>query len=322
MMRAVRYYETGGPDVLHYEDVPDAIVGEGEVLIKAAAVGVNFSEIGRRKGIFPLPPGVSLPNIPGYECAGIVEEVGPGVEGFAKGDRVLAWDLPHTYMEYVTAPAERVFKVPDNISLTDAAVVSAPFTTGWEVVIARGNIQPGETVLVQAAASGVGIGAVQLAKHIGATVIGTASTDAKLEWAKGYGLDHGVNYATKNFVDEVKRLTGGEGVDAVVDGVGGEVFNKSLECLKMGGRLLTYGVASGVRTAEITVPRLWFGNQSIIGVYANMITRDEFNQILYMLSRGDLRATLDRTWPLQEAAEAHRYIGDRKVKGKVALTLE
>ena len=321
-MKAVRYHEVGGPEVLRYEEVPDATFDEGEVLIKAAAVGVNFSEIGRRKGVFPLPPGSSLPNIPGYECAGVVEGTGPGVEGLAKGDRVVAWDLSHTYMEYVTAPAERVFKVPDNLSLTDAAVISAPFTTGWEAVVTRGNVQPGETVLVQAAASGVGIGVVQLAKHVGARVIGTASTDEKLEWAKGYGLDHGINYAAKNLVDEVKRLTGGEGVDAVVDGVGGDVFIQSLESLKMGGRLLTYGVASGVRTAEITVPRLWFGNQSIIGVYANMITRQEFNRVLYMLGRGDLKPTLDRTWPLQEAGEAHRYIEDRKVKGKVALTLK
>jgi NADPH2:quinone reductase len=320
-MKAVRYHEVGEPDVLQYEDVPDATFDEGEVLIKVAAVGVNFSEIGRRRGIFPLPPGMSLPNIPGYECAGVVEGVGLGVEGFVKGDRVVAFGQAHTYMEYVAAETERVFKVPDNLSLTDAAVISAPFTTGWEAVVVRGDIQPGETVLVQAAASGVGIGVVQLAKHMGATVIGTASSDEKLEWAKEYGLDHGINYISKDPVEEVRRLTGGAGVDAAVDGVGGDAFNQSLACLKTGGRLLAYGVASGVRTAEFTVPRLWMGNQSIIGVDANRITRDEFSRVLYMLGRGDLRATLNRTWPLQEAAEAHRYIEDRKVKGKVALTL-
>lgn len=320
-MKAIQYHEVGGPDVLRYEDVPDPIVEAEEVLIKASAVGVNFSEIGRRKGVFPLPPGVSLPNIPGYECAGIIEAVGSNVQNFSAGDRVVAWDLNHTYMEYVRAPEERVFKLPERISLVDASVISAPYTTAWQAVITRGNIQPGETVLVQAAASGVGIGVVQLAKHIGAIVLGTASSDEKLEWAKEFGLDYGINYTSKNLVEEVKRLTAGEGVDVVVDGVGGEIFNRSLEALKMGGRLLTYGVASGIRTAEIIVPQLWFGNKSIIGIYANMMKRHEFDRILYMLDRGDLKATLDRTWPLHEAAEAHRYIEGRSVKGKVSLTL-
>lgn len=320
-MKAIQYHDIGEPDVLRYEDVPDPIVGAGEVLIKASAVGVNFSEIGRRKGVFPLPPGISLPNIPGYECAGVVEALGSNVQSFSVGDRVVAWDLNHTYMEYIRAPEERVFKIPQGISLVDASVISAPYTTAWQAVVTRGNIQPGETVLVQAAASGVGIGAVQLAKHVGATVLGTASSDEKLEWAKEFGLDYGINYASTNFVEEVKRLTAGEGVDVVIDGVGGEIFTKSLEALKMGGRLLTYGVASGIRTAEIIVPQLWFGNKSIIGIYANMMKRHEFDRVLYMLDRGDLRATLDRTWPLHEAAEAHRYIEGRNVRGKVSLTL-
>ena len=318
-MKAVRYYETGSPEVLKLEDVPKPEPGPDDVLVKVAAAGVNFAEVGRRSGHFPLPPGQSLPQVPGYECAGEVEWAGANVSGFKPGDRVLGRAAFGTYQDYTILSPEAMYIVPPSLSLVEAATVNTTFTAAWAIVDIQGEIKAGETVLVQAAASGVAIAAVQLAKHVGATVIGTASTDEKLEWAKGYGLDHGINYAKDDFVEKVKELTGGKGVDVVIDGVGGDVFLKGLKALRLGGRMLVYGVAGGVRTAEVTLPELWFQVLTIKGA-GHGTNREQTDHLLALLDDGTLKATVDKTWPLEQAAEAHRYLEERRVRGKVALT--
>jgi NADPH2:quinone reductase len=206
------------------------------------------------------------------------------------------------------------------MDLVAASTVPIIFETAWGCLVSRGKLQAGETILIQAAASGVGIALVQLAKHLGATVIGTASTDEKLEWAKGYGLDHGINYETQDFVEEIKKLTGGKGVPIIIDGVGGDVFEKSFGALQPGGRILTYGVASGKRSASVLLPNLWFQNLTLMGAGSANCTREDMDEMLGLFARGELKPVVDRTWPLQEAAEAHRYIEARKVMGKVALT--
>ncbi|MBM3940977.1 MAG: zinc-binding dehydrogenase [SAR202 cluster bacterium] len=321
-MKAIRYHEFGGPDVLQLDEIAKPEPGPNEVLVKVAAIGVNFSEIGRRAGKFPLMPGQSLPMTPGYECAGVVEHVGSGVPptSFKPGDRVLARAIANTYAEYVAAPAASLYQIPPTLSFNDAATLSGAFTTAWAAVVLAGKVQKGETVLVQAAASGVAIAVVQLAKHAGATVIGTASSDEKLAWAKQYGLDHGINYVTHDFMAEAKGLTGGKGVDVIIDGVGGDVFLKGLKTLRVGGRMVVYGVAGGKRTAEVTLPELWFNSLTIVGASSGTTSREAFQQMIHMVADGRLKATVDRAWPLARAAEAHRYIEDRKVRGKVVLT--
>ena len=320
-MKAIRYHETGGPEVLRYEEVPDPSPGPDDVLIKIAAAGVNFSEVSRRSGGSPLMPGTSLPNIPGYECSGAVRETGGNVTGLSPGDRVLARGLPHTYMELVAAPANRVFPVPDGLDLVEAATVISGLTMAWQALVNCANLQPGEWVLVHAVASGTGIMCVQLAKHLGATVIGTASTAGKLAWAKQYGLDHGVNYAEQDFVEEVQRLTGGEGVAAVADGMGGDTLLKSLRCLRPYGRAVNFGRASAGRSVEVVLPELWGKNVAIQGAGSGSVTREECLRLLELCAQGVLKPTVDRTWPLREAAEAHRYIESRQVKGRVAITM-
>ena len=184
-MKAVRYHEFGPPEVLRYEDMDKPAAGPGEVLIRVAAAGVNFSEVSRRAGDSPLMPGMSLPMVPGYECAGVIEAAGEGVADFKPGDRVIGRALPHTYMEYVAAPAARVYKLPDGVDLTEAATVVSGLTMAWQALVHCAKVQAGDTVFVHAVGSGTGIACVQVAKLKGATVIGTASSDDKLEWARG-----------------------------------------------------------------------------------------------------------------------------------------
>jgi len=320
-MKAVRIHEFGGPDVLKYEEAEMPVPGPGQVRIKVAATSVNYADVGRRAGHFPLVPGESLPVIPGLECAGIIDEVGQGVTSVKQGDRVLA-RCSGGYAEYVVTIENHVYKAPDAVTLTEAATLDVMFTTAWQVLVNQAKVQPGESVLVQAAASGVGIAVVQLAKYLGANVIGTASTDEKLEWAKSYGMDEGINYSTHDFEEEVKKLTGGKGVPVVVDGVGDEVFKKGLNCLTNYGRMVVYGVASGKRSAEVLIPHLFFGNHSIMGAASGSLTHEEVDRMLGLFGEGALKPTIDKSWPLAEASEAHRYVEGRMVKGKVALTVD
>jgi NADPH2:quinone reductase len=318
-MKAVMMYETGAPEVLKYEDVETPRPGAGEVLIKIAGIGINFAEVGRRSGVLPFPPSDKLPLFPGGEFSGTVEAVGEGVNDFQPGDRVFT-RCRGCYAEYALAPASGLTRVPQGMELVAASTVPIMFETAWGCLVARGKLQAGETVLIQAAASGVGIALVQLAKHLGATVIGTASTDEKLAWAKSYGLDHGINYMTTDYVEEVKKLTSGKGVPMIVDGVGGEVFEKSFGALQPGGRIVVYGVASGRRTASVLLPNMWFQQQTLMGAGSSNCSADDMQTMLGLFVKGALKPVVDRVWPLREAAEAHRYIEARRVQGKVALT--
>jgi NADPH2:quinone reductase len=320
-MKAVRYHEVGPPEVLRYEDVDKPSPGAGDVLIRVAAVGVNWSEVSRRAGDSPLMPGSTLPMVPGYECSGVIESTGEGVTDLKPGDRVIGRALPHTYMEYVAAPAARVYKLPDSVDLTEAATVISGLTMAWQAVVHCAKVQQGDTVLVHAVGSGTGIACVQVAKAKGATVIGTASSDDKLKWAEGYGLDHGINYATGDFVAEVNQITDGKGVGAVIEGLGGDYLLKSLKCLAPYGRVVNYGRAGGPRSVEVLLPELWGRNIAIMGAGSGTPSREETASLLEMWARGDFKATVDRTWPLAEAAAAHHYIEDRKVKGRIALTV-
>ena len=318
-MKAVRFHEFGGPDVLRLEDVPDPTPGDAEVLVSLAAAGVNPTDASRRSG--RMGQDMGFPAMLGVEGAGVVVETGKDVASVAVGDRVIVRQVPpSTYAELIAVPEHSVYAVPANLSLVEASTIAIIYTTAWAALCVQGGAKAGGAVLVQAAASGVGVAAVQLAKLLGLTVIGTASSAEKLEWAKQYGLDHGVNYAEQDFVEEAKRLTDGRGVDVIVDGVGGDVLARGINALARFGRLAVFGGAGGRETA-FPVAGLYRNAVSVMGAGGSLTSPDDFRQILAWFGEGKLRPTIDRTWPLADAVESHRYQESRQIKGKSALVI-
>ena len=317
-MKAIRYHEFGGPEVLRLEDLPDPKPGDGDVLVSLAASGVNPAEVSRRAG--RMGRTADFPLLLGIEGAGTVAEVGSDVASVKAGDRVIVRQPPYSYAELVVVPERSVYAVPENLTLAEASTVVITYTTAWAALCVRGGAKAGDTVLVQAAASGVGVAAIQLAKQIGATVIATASSAEKLEWAKQYGLDHGINYVEQDFVEEAKRLTDGRGVDVIVDGVGGDVLAKGINALARLGRLTVFGGAGG-RETTFPVASLYRNAVSVLGAGGSLTPPDDFRQILSWFGEGKLHPTIDRTWPLADAVEAHRYQESRRIMGKSALII-
>jgi NADPH2:quinone reductase len=321
-MHAIRIHALGGPEVLQYEDVPEPPVDAGQVLIKVAAAGVNYSDLGRRKGTYARA--ISLPAILGSEVAGTVVQVGPGVAGFKAGDRVTAWPGRGGYAEYVTASAAAIYAIPTNVSFEAAAGMPVVFLTAYHLLKTCARVQPGETVLIQAAASGVGTIAVQLAEHWGARVIATASTDEKLKRALELGADVLINYSRLDFVPEVMHATNNRGVEIVLESVGGEVLTKSLSCLAPMGRLVIYGRASG--SLPMLDPALILTrNMAVIGLHLGMppwraeMHREPMQELLALVETGKVKPIVDRTFPLQDAGAAHQYLAERRTMGKVLL---
>jgi NADPH:quinone reductase len=321
-MHAIRIHALGGPEVLQYEDVPEPPVDAGQVLIKVAAAGVNYSDLGRRKGTYART--ISLPAILGSEVAGTVVQVGPGVAGFKAGDRVTAWPGRGGYAEYVTASAAAIYAIPTNVSFEAAAGMPVVFLTAYHLLKTCARVQPGETVLIQAAASGVGTIAVQLAEHWGARVIATASTDEKLKRALELGADVLINYSRLDFVPEVMHATNNRGVEIVLESVGGEVLTKSLSCLAPMGRLVIYGRASG--SLPMLDPALILTrNMAVIGLHLGMppwraeMHREPMQELLALVETGKVKPIVDRTFPLQDAGAAHQYLAERRTMGKVLL---
>ena len=317
-MKAVRYHELGGPEVLRLEEVPDPEPGDGDVLVRLVASGVNPAEVSRRGG--RMGQVVDFPAMLGIEGAGVVAQVGRDVTSVSVGDRVIVRQPPYSYAELLAVPERSVFAVPDELSLVEASTLAIMYTTAWAALCVRGGGKEGDTVLVQAAASGVGIAAIQLAKQLGMTVLGTASSAKKLDWAAQYGLDHGINYVEQDFVEEAKRLTDGRGVDIIIDGIGGDVLAKGLTALARGGRLAVFGGAGG-RETTFPVANLYRNAVSIVGAGGALTPREDFEMILGWFGEGKLKPTIDRTWPLAEAGEAHRYQESRQIKGKTALII-
>jgi NADPH2:quinone reductase len=321
-MKAVRIHTLGGPEVLQYEDVPTPQVGAGQVLIKVAAAGVNYADLSRRQGTYARR--IPLPFILGSEVAGTVAEVGPGVQAFQPGDRVMAWPGRGGYAEYVVAPAVTVYAIPAGVSFEEAAGMPVVFLTAYHLLKTCARVRPDETVLIQAAASGVGTIAVQLAKLWGARVVATASTEDKLKRVRQLGADVLINYSQRDFAAEVMALTAQRGVDVVLECVGGEVLTKSLACLAPMGRLVIYGRASG--TLPMLDPALILTrNLTVIGLHLGMppwrpeLHRSPMQELLALVQAGRLKPIVDRTFPLRDAAAAHRYLADRRTMGKVVL---
>jgi NADPH2:quinone reductase len=318
-MKAAVYYETGSPAVFRYEDVPDPVCGAGMVLIGVEAISIEGGDTLNRLG----GEMATTPHIVGYQCAGTIREVGEGVTDRHVGERVVATMLWGSHAELVAVPSVITWPIPDGGDVVKCACVPVAFGTADDCLFEFGHLTAGETVLIQAGAGGVGIAAIQLAKRAGATVLATASSEERLEPLYELGMDHGVDYSKAGWVDGVRELTGGKGVDLVVDSVGGKVLQGSVQCLAYRGRCITVGSA-GRDEQPLDVRALGMGNQSITGVFLgaeilNPRAHDMIQRHVDDVGAGRLRVVVDRTFPLADAAAAHAYIESRQAVGRVVL---
>ncbi len=325
-MRAIRFHQLGGPEVLRYEEAPDPIPGRSEVLIRVRAAGVNYADTMFTQGRYFLRP--EFPQIPGLEVAGDIVTVGEGVSGFAPGDRVMApLAKAGGYAELAVAPAHHVTPIPDGFDWVQAAAIPVQAVTADHVLFLAGRLQPGETVVVHAAAGGMGVMLVQMAKLAGARVIGTASTEEKRALARSLGADVVIDYTKPDWPQEVREATGGRGADVICEMVGGEVFSQSLGCLAPLGRLVVFGVA-GPQMPSLNPAVLMRQNQTVVGYYLTTameradLMAPTHERIRSALAAGKLRIVIGETAPLAEAAEVHRRMVARQTTGKLVLLPE
>ncbi|MCC6641830.1 MAG: zinc-binding dehydrogenase [Deltaproteobacteria bacterium] len=321
-MKAAVYDRTGPPSVFRYADVPDPACAPDGVVIAVRAISIEGGDVlHRQHGEM-----ASRPHIVGYQCAGIVREVGAQVPDRREGDRVVAVMVHGSHAERVAVQAAATWILPDSLDFERGACVPIAVGTADDCLFEFGHLKAGETVLVQAGAGGVGMAAIQLAKKVGATVLATASSAEKLERLRKLGLDHGIDYAKQDFVAETRRITGGRGADLVVDSVGGRTLQSSIDASSYRGRIITVGSA-GRESDRIDVAALRPGNKSITGVFfgAELMVHTErvkamVQRHLEAVARGDLAIVIDRSYPLAQAAEAHAYIESRRAFGRVLLT--
>jgi NADPH2:quinone reductase len=323
MSYAIRVHQTGGPEVLKYEQIDTPAPGPGEVLIRHTAIGLNFIDIYHRTGLYQLP----LPFIPGTEGAGVVEQVGEGVTGLKKGDRVAYAGGPGAYSELRVKPAGRVVKIPDGISDEIAAASMVKGMTAEYLLNRTYPVKKGETILFHAIAGGVGLIACQWAKALGAIVIGTAGSAEKMELAKQHGADHVINYKSEDFVARVKEITNGKGVPVVYDSVGKDTWNGSLDCLQPRGTMVSFGNASGPVDAfspgtlstkgslYLTRPSLWHYTSDDAEYAASA------KALFDMIKSGKVKINIDQRYELKNAAQAQRDLESRKTTGSSILYL-
>jgi NADPH2:quinone reductase len=321
MSRAIRIHQVGGPEVLRFEDLPVGDPGPGELRIRQGAIAVNFVDIYHRTGLYPLP----LPATLGVEAAGTVEAVGAGVTSLRAGDRVAYTGPIGAYAEARVVVAERCVKLPDGLDDRTAAAVFTKGLTAQALLRRTHPVKAGETVLVHAAAGGVGLLMVQWAKALGATVIGTVGSDEKAALARANGCDHVIVYTREEFPKRVRELTGGAGVPVVYDSVGQATFQGSLDCLAPLGMMVTFGNASGP-VPPLDVRQLAARGSLFLtrpSVFAYISTRPALEaaaaELFEVLRTGAVRPRPPRVWPLAEAAAAHRALEARETTGSVVL---
>ena len=322
MMSAVEVTEFGDAGTMTVREVEPPEPGAGEVRIEVRAAGINFADIMQRRGHYHGGP--EPPYRPGMEVAGVVDAVGEGVNR-ETGEPVVSLVDGGGYAEHAVADARGLLEIPGEMGFEAAAGFPVQWLTAHNCLFEWGDAEAGETVLVHAAAGGVGSAAVQLADEAGAEVIGTASTDEKLAMASDLGMDHGVRYTETDFVDRVDELTDGEGVDLVLDGIGGETTDRSLDALRSFGRMVSFGAAAGEPGRPNTADLL-FGNKTVIGYHLGRALRQQPMRVMGavpeltgLLGDGTLEVQVGHTFDLADAAEAHRFIEDRKSSGKVVL---
>ena len=320
-MHAICIHEHGGPEALRYEEVSTSEPGTGEARVHIEAAGLNYIDVYHRTGLYPS---INMPFTPGMEGAGVVEAVGPGVTEVSVGDRVGYAMHQGSYTEAAIVPSEVLVPLPDSIDMQSAAAAMLQGMTAHYLTRSTYPLSTGDTALVHAAAGGVGLLLIQMAKTLGARVFGTVSTPEKAELAKGAGADEVILYTETDFEAEVKRLTDGQGVDVVYDSVAKTTFDKSLNCLRPRGYLALFGQSSGP-VPPFDLSRLSRGSLFITrpGLGHHAADREELmgraGDIFGWISSGTLKLHIDRTFPLQDAADAHRALEGRQTTGKVLL---
>jgi NADPH2:quinone reductase len=319
-MKAIRFEATGGPEVLRLADVPAPLPGPGEVLVRVEAAGINFIDVYQRSGLYPVP----LPGAPGLEGAGVIESLGPGVSGLMPGDRGAWFNAPGSYAEKVVVPADRLIKVPVGIESRTAAAVMLQGMTAHYLVETTYPLGPGKVCLVHAAAGGVGLLLVQMAKRKGARVFATVSTEEKAALAREAGADVVIRYTEQDFTAEVKKGTEGRGVDVIYDSVGQSTFEKGLECLAPRGMMALFGQSSGVvppfSPSLLAKGSLFLTRPTLFHYAADRASLEwRAGDVLGQVASGQLTVRIGRTFPLADAAEAHRALVGRQTTGKVLL---
>ena len=323
-MKAIVIHEFGQPDVLTIEDIDDPVPGEGEVRIRHTYVGVNFADLSMRRGIYFMVP--ELPAVIGLEGAGVIEELGAGVSNFQIGQRVAYVGSLGSYAEQRTIAAAALFTIPDEVSDKIAGSSLLRGMTVHYLLRQSYPLKAGETALIHSAAGGVGSLLTQYAKHIGAQVIGTVSSEAKAKIAKEKGCDHVINYVKTNFTEGVKELTNGEGVNVVYDAVGKDTFEGNLDSLAIRGFFINYGASSGalpmIDPKRINSKSLFFNKSSLIHYTRSRENAEKMASDFFGLVRqGVLIPTVEHCYPLSEAALAHKDIAERKTTGSVVLEI-
>jgi len=323
MTHAIRIHETGGPEVMRWESVEVGEPGPGEVRLRQTAVGLNFIDVYFRTGLYPLP---AMPGGLGMEAAGVVEAVGAGVTQLVEGDRVAyATPPPGAYAEARIMPAARLVKLPDNIEERTASAMMLRGMTAHYLLRRIHRVEPGDTVLIHAAAGGVGLIACQWAKHLGATVIGTVGNDEKADLARAHGCEHPIVYTREDFVARVREITDGKGVDAVYDSVGKDTFMGSLDCLRPRGMMVTFGNASGpvpafepallAKKGSLFLTRPTLFNYTSTPEDLNWAAGDLFE----VVASGAVKIEINQSYALKDAAQAHRDLEGRKTTGSTVL---
>ncbi|MCO5163565.1 MAG: quinone oxidoreductase [Mesorhizobium sp.] len=323
MTKAIRVHQIGGPEVMKWEEIPDPVAKPGEAVIRQTAIGLNFIDCYYRSGLYPSPMG--MPLIPGSEGAGIVTSVGEGVTGLAVGDRVAYAGPVGGYAVERSIAADRLVRLPDSVSDRQAAAMMLKGMTASFLLRRTFKVKPGDTILFHAAAGGVGLIAGQWAKHLGATVIGTAGSDDKVELAKAHGYDHVINYRKDNFVEKVREITGGKMCDVVYDSVGADTYMGSLDCLRPMGLLALFGQSSGI------VPPFNLGLLAQKGslyitrptLFVYIAKRDDLEEIagslMDVVAGGIVKIEVNQTYALADAAKAHADLEGRRTTGATVL---
>ena len=322
-MKAVRVHQHGGPEALRYENVDIPVPGAGEVLVRHAAIGLNFLDVYYRSGLYPAPNG--LPLTPGGEAAGVIEAVGAGVTELREGDRVAYTTPLGAYAEKRVISADRVVRVPDGVSDEQAAAMMLKGLTAAYLLLRTYKVQKGETVLFHAAAGGVGLLFGQWAKHLGATVIGTAGSPDKVELALAHGFDHVIDYRKQDFVAEVNRLTDGRKCDVVYDSVGNDTFAGSLDCLRPLGMLVSFGQSSGpIPPFNLAVlsqkGSLFLTRPTLFSYIAKRRELESLSAALFdVVAKGIVDVKINQRFALADAGKAHEALEARKTTGTTIL---
>ncbi|MFD6496901.1 NAD(P)H-quinone oxidoreductase [Streptomyces sp. NPDC060188] len=323
-MYAITIPEPGGPEALVWDEVPDPVPGEGEVLVEVVASAVNRADLLQRQGMYNPPPGASA--YPGLECSGRVVEVGTGVSGWAVGDEVCALLAGGGYAQKVAVPAGQLLPVPKGLNVLQAAALPEVTCTVWSNVFMVAHLLPGETLLVHGGSSGIGTMAIQLAKAVGAKVAVTAGTKEKLDFCAGLGADILINYREQDFVEEIERATDGAGADVILDNMGAKYLDRNVRALAVNGRLAIIGMQGGVK-GELNIATLLNKRAAVTATSLRARPLGEKTAIVAavrehvwpLIDGGHVRPVVDRELPMSEAAEAHRVLEESGHIGKVLL---